>query len=113
MSKLLLVLTAALMAAPAAPAQSVFLGKEKTDWLKDLASNQPDLQRSAAFALGKLGRSDDTLAALTEALKNPSPTVRDAAAFALGEIASRFPTAVAKVRAPVIAAGDPVASSFR
>src|SRR6266542_3356314 len=94
MRNLLLLLAAAVVMAPAAPAQT-FLGKAKPDWLKDLASDKSDTQRSAAFALGKLGDgSTETLTALTGALGNQSPAVRDAAAFALGEIALPFPTAV-------------------
>ncbi|MBI1916358.1 MAG: HEAT repeat domain-containing protein [Planctomycetes bacterium] len=94
MRKLLLALAVTVVAVPAVPAQT-FLRKTKSDWLKDLASNQLDAQRSAAFALGKLrDGSDQTLTALTVALENPRDTVRDAAAFALGEIASRHPMAV-------------------
>ena len=81
MRKLLLVLAATLVASPAAAAELTFLGKTKTAWLKDLASDKPDAQHSAAFALGRLGDgSDQTLAALTAALRNQSPAVRDAKA---------------------------------
>src|SRR4051794_29810686 len=95
MRKLLLILAATLVASPATAVELSFLGKTRTAWLKDLASGKSEAQRSAAFALGKLGDgSDETLTALTAALGNPSPAVRDAAAFALGELASRFQKAV-------------------
>src|SRR5436190_8255238 len=87
MRKLLIVL-AVLGLVPPLPAQTTFLDRRQAAWLKDLAEGKPAQQRSAAFALGKLGDSSpETLRALTKALGNGSASVRDAAAFALGELA--------------------------
>jgi HEAT repeat protein len=95
MRKFLVVLAAVLLAAPAASGQVIFLGKPRSTWLRELAEGKPSEQRSAAFALGKLGDgSRETLDALRESLASKKPEVRDAAAFALGEIAPRFQAAV-------------------
>src|SRR5262245_32999218 len=94
MRKFLVMLAAALLIVPAAPGQT-FLGKSRADWLNELEKGDAKTQRSAAFALGKLGdASSETLDALRESLKSKLPEVRDAAAFALGEIAPRFQAAV-------------------
>ena len=94
MRKFLIVL-AVLVLVPPLPAQTTFLDKRQAAWLKDLAEGEPAQQRSAAFALGKLGdASPETLRALTKALGNGSASVRDAAAFALGELAVQSQAAV-------------------
>jgi HEAT repeat protein len=101
MRKFLVVLAAILLAAPTAFGQVKFLDKTRATWLRELAEGKPSEQRSAAFALGKLGDdSRTTLDALVEAMKNKQPEVRDAAAFALGEIAPRSQAAVWRQAGP-------------
>jgi HEAT repeat protein len=71
-----------------APAESQsFLGKPMQQWLGDLGSKSPPQRRSAAFALGKMGKdAKDALGELAGRLKDDDAGVREAAAFAIGEI---------------------------
>jgi HEAT repeat protein len=72
-----------------AAAQSpVFLGKGRSEWVKELKAPQPLQRRSAAFALGKLGTfAVQDLGRLRDLMKgDPDAGVRAAAATALGDI---------------------------
>src|SRR5262245_17245581 len=73
---------------PAPASGQTFLGKPMQQWVADLApAKTPQQRRSAAFALGKMGKdARDALGELSARLKDPDPGVREAAAFALGEI---------------------------
>ena len=85
MNKLVTATLALALLPAASPAQ--FLGKSTAAWIKDLSGGTAAAQRSAAFALGKIG-STGAVPRLAEALRNGDASVRDAAAFALGEIAA-------------------------
>jgi HEAT repeat protein len=67
-----------------------FLSRTAEDWQRDLGDREhASRRRSAAFALGKIGRgSESILSGLSAALQDADAGVRDAAAFALGEIAA-------------------------
>src|SRR5262245_23513015 len=86
---------AALLAAVAltgAPARGQeFLGKPMATWLADLGPAKSAAQRrSAAFALGKIGKpATDALGALHQALQDGDAGVREASAFSIGEICSK------------------------
>src|SRR5262245_45201904 len=57
-------------------AQSSFLDKSQTDWLKQLASREARDRRSAAFALGKIGpAAGAAVPRLVDALTDADPTV--------------------------------------
>jgi HEAT repeat protein len=77
-----------LAASAPAVAQTAFLGKTSSKWVEDLRDGKPEVRRSAAFALGKLG--DNSFAALPRlkaALERDQDAgVRETAAVALGEI---------------------------
>ncbi|MCC6421363.1 MAG: HEAT repeat domain-containing protein [Gemmataceae bacterium] len=68
-----------------------FLGKPMAKWLEDLnPSKSVGERRSAAFALGKIGKqATPALGALGQSLKDTDPGVREAAAFAIGEICGK------------------------
>ncbi len=82
------------LARPAqAPAQ-VFLGKPARAWMAELHDPRPEVRRSAAFALGKVGAATPgATTALLRCLKNEGEEapVRELAASALGEIARSGP----------------------
>ncbi len=64
-----------------------FLGKPMQVWRNDLAAQSATARRSAAFALGKIGKeAQDTVGDLTARLNDADEHVREAAAFAIGEI---------------------------
>ncbi|HYT89526.1 MAG TPA: HEAT repeat domain-containing protein [Gemmataceae bacterium] len=65
-----------------------FLGKSVELWQENLAPTKSAAERrSAAFALGKLGKAAvNALAALAQRLDDPDAGVRETAAFAIGEI---------------------------
>ena len=66
-----------------------FLGRPAGDWTRDLSDAKPDVRRSAAFALGRIGRG--ALAAtseLTKCLQDADAGVRASAAEAIGDIVS-------------------------
>ncbi|HZZ78068.1 MAG TPA: HEAT repeat domain-containing protein [Gemmataceae bacterium] len=70
-------------------AQDRFLGKNATEWVAQLKSNNdPKQRRNAAFALGKLGnRSLDSLPAMKFAFtQEKDPKVRETLVYAMGEI---------------------------
>jgi HEAT repeat protein len=71
-----------------ARAQAQFLGKPLATWANDLGSNDPVTRRSAAFALGKIGKEAvPMLPQLLKALREDKvASVRETAALALGEI---------------------------
>jgi HEAT repeat protein len=77
-----------LTSAPAAARGQEFLGKSVARWQDDLAPTKSAAERrSAAFALGKLGKAAvPALGALAARLDDPDAEVRDAATFAIGEI---------------------------
>src|SRR5262245_41297677 len=70
-------------------AANSFLARDQRDWMKDLSRKDPAARRSAAFALGRMGR--DAAGALSElaqrAENDPDAGVREMAAAAIGEIA--------------------------
>src|SRR5262249_41614346 len=72
---------------PTVWAQS-FLGKSAEEWIKELKDPKPDVRRSAAFALGKLGgQATSAVHPLLDRLQSDKEaSVREAAALALGEI---------------------------
>jgi HEAT repeat protein len=77
------------LAAPTpAVAQTAFLGKTPSKWVEDLRDGKPEVRRSAAFALGKLG--DNAFAALPKLKavleRDKDAGVRETAAVALGDI---------------------------
>jgi HEAT repeat protein len=88
MTRHLLAVAAALALAAPAAAQTKFLGKDRSDWHKELAGGDAAARRGAAFALGKLG-SDRDLDPLLKALRDEDAGVRAAAAAAVGDIAAR------------------------
>jgi HEAT repeat protein len=64
-----------------------FLGRQASAWARDLSDVKPDVRRSAAFALGRIGGG--ALAAapeLTKCLQDADAGVRAAAARAVGDI---------------------------
>src|SRR5262249_56993244 len=64
-----------------------FLGRPLTQWASDLVSSDVRVQRSAAFALGKIEADPAyTVPRLIHTLRARDAAVREAAAFALGEI---------------------------
>jgi HEAT repeat protein len=74
---------------PAAARAQQFLGKPMPQWRADLvgANKTPAERRSAAFALGKIGKpAVDSLGDLAARLGDADASVREAAAFAIGEI---------------------------
>jgi HEAT repeat protein len=73
---------------PLPAAGQKFLGKPMAQWVADLApAKTPMERRSAAFALGKLGKDAvPALGELSSRLGDPDPAVREAAAYAIGEI---------------------------
>jgi HEAT repeat protein len=73
---------------PGAARAQQFLGKPMPQWRADLAAEKtPAERRSAAFALGKIGKpAVEALGALAGALNDKDDSVREAAAFAIGEI---------------------------
>lgn len=82
----LLLLAACALPSPAAAQR--FLGKSDDQWVADLEHNDTKVRRSAAHALGKIGRAaSPSLRALVTSLGDQEAAVRDTAAFALGEIA--------------------------
>jgi HEAT repeat protein len=85
----LLVLVGAALSPSPAQGQKAFLGKTAADWSSELDSGDAKARRSAAFALGKLGKSGAAaVPRLKQALRDDKDAkVREAAAFALGEIA--------------------------
>ncbi len=76
------------LATPSFARSADFLGKSAADWASDLTNKKPDIRRSAAFALGKIGNDAEShlpqLAALVQ--KDPDAGVREAAAAAIGEV---------------------------
>lgn len=83
------VLLALAVCASFSEGQARFLNKTAKQWMNDLrAPGDAKMRRSAAFALGKLGRDGEAaLPALQGLVKSdPDAGVREAAAFALGEI---------------------------
>jgi HEAT repeat protein len=82
-------LTLACLPAPARG--QTFLGKSQAQWEKDLDPGKSVKQRrSAAFALGKMGKKAVTaLGKLGERLDDQDAGVREAAAFAIGEICAQ------------------------
>ena len=87
--KPMLLLTAfvALVVAPSIPAAD-FLGKSADVWARDLSSEKPEVRRSAAFALGKIGTgAESNLPQLAELVRaDRDPGVRAAAAAAIGDV---------------------------
>ena len=64
-----------------------FLGKPMQTWRNELNAQNATARRSAAFALGKIGKDAlDAVGVLTARLGDDDATVREAAAFAIGEI---------------------------
>jgi HEAT repeat protein len=64
-----------------------FLGKSMQTWRADLGADDATKRRSAAFALGKIGKgAQEALDDLAQHLDDPDARVREAAAFAIGEI---------------------------
>src|SRR3989442_1701358 len=64
-----------------------FLGKGVVAWMTDLDSNDAGVRRSAAYALGKLGKdAADARPALEAALRDDQPAVRQNVAWALGKL---------------------------
>jgi HEAT repeat protein len=86
-SKLFL-LAAALLVLPARARSADFLGKPGAAWARDLASEKPEVRRSAAFALGKIG--DGAAADLPKLValirEDRDAGVREAAATAVGDV---------------------------
>jgi HEAT repeat protein len=78
----------ALACLPAEARAQEFLDKKMEDWAKDLGPDKSPLQRrSAAFALGKIGKAaEGTLGQLKDRLTDDVADVREAAAYAIGEI---------------------------
>src|SRR5579862_1122304 len=73
---------------PSLASAQTFLGKADSVWLKELQQGDAKQRRSAAFALGRIGRAAlDVLQSLTAALQDGDGAVRDSAAFALAQIA--------------------------
>jgi HEAT repeat protein len=75
-------------ASPSRAQATQYLGKTAAAWANDLGSNDAVARRSAAFALGKLGKeAGGTLPRLLLLLrKDEAPSVRQAAAAAVGEM---------------------------
>jgi HEAT repeat protein len=73
---------------PPARAQATFLNKTLPDWLRDLDGPQPEVRRSAAFALGKMGgQAYVAVRPLVRRLRRDRDAgVREAAATAVGDI---------------------------
>src|SRR5437870_4709253 len=65
-----------------------FLGKNAQQWQAELAAGKSAAERrSAAFALGKIGKgAREALGNLTARLDDLDADVREATAFAIGEI---------------------------
>jgi HEAT repeat protein len=82
-----------LTSAPAARGQE-FLGKALARWQDDLAPTKTAAERrSAAFALGKIGKAAvPALGDLAARLNDPNEEVRETAAFAIGEICGQART---------------------
>src|SRR5262245_40478679 len=69
--------------------EAAFLGRDRDTWAKELRAETAAGRRSAAFALGQLGRGAVlAVSDLVDCLNNPleEPEVLDMAAFALGDI---------------------------
>src|SRR3954468_9580016 len=73
---------------PRAHAQATFLNKSLPNWLRELDAPQPEVRRSAAFALGKMGgQAYVAVPPLVHRLRSDRDAgVREAAAAALGDI---------------------------
>ena len=87
---LLFALAASVVLAPAAHGQT-FLNRSVNDWMNDLGpKNPPEVRRSAAFALGKIGAEaapTRVLDALTKSLSDDNDaTVRNCAAFGVADV---------------------------
>jgi HEAT repeat protein len=90
------VLTASLTA-PAPAETDSFLGKPLSHWTTALGAKDARTRRSAAFALGRIGRqaigSASELVRLIDADREPEADVRDMAATALGDLVKAAPGA--------------------
>jgi HEAT repeat protein len=84
----LLGLVALALPSAARAQQPTFLNKLADQWGAELSSSNPDVRRSAAFALGKLGQAAarQVPKLLSLVAGDSDGTVREAAAFALGDI---------------------------
>jgi HEAT repeat protein len=82
------------LAAPAAWSQpDSFLGKPLSQWAGDLQDKDPQVRRSAAFALGRIGAPGMTYAAdlVRLARSDSEATVREMAVCAIGDMARAAP----------------------